>query len=300
MDAEDPWPELHLADWKETQRTLHLWMQIAGKIRMALTPLVNHWWNTTLYLTPRGLTTSSMPYRNGAVEMRFDFIDHKLAIETSWSQAAVLDLHPQSSADFYDAVMAALRAKGIEVKIWPVTVEMPEAIPLDTDRAHASYDRDAVHRWWRILLSVDRVFKEFRARFLGKSSPAHFFWGGFDHAVTRFSGRRTPGRREGPLAAVMNEGYSHDVISAGFWPGGGTVSDLAFYAYAAPQPDGFAESEIKPPEAYYDKALGEYLLMYDDVRRASNPREMLLDFLQTTYEAGATLAKWDRAAMERS
>lgn len=295
----DAWPSLHLSEWKPSYETLHLWMQIVGKIRLALTPLVNHWWNTTLYLTARGLTTSAMPYQSGAVELRFDFIDHKLFIETSWRDPTIIELRAQTPADFYGTVMGTLRENGIDVKIWPVTVEMPTAIRLDSDRDHSSYDREAVNRWWRIMLRVDAVLQEFRAKFIGKSSPVHFFWGSFDLAVTRFSGRRAPGRREGPLAAMMTEAYSHEVISAGFWPGSGTVSDTAFYAYAAPQPNGFAEAKILPSAAHYDTNLGEFLLMYDEVRRSSRPREVLLNFLQSTYEAGASLAQWDRSALER-
>jgi hypothetical protein len=299
MVPDNKWPSLHLSEWESSYETLHLWMQIAGKIRMALTPLVNHWWNTTLYVTARGLTTSEMPYRGGALELRFDFIDHKLVIEMTGRRAVAIDLRPQTTADFYASVMTALRDNGIEVKIWPVSVEMPVAVRIDSDRDHASYDREAVNRWWRITLAVDTVLKEFRGRFIGKSSPVHFFWGGFDLAVSRFSGRRAPGRREGPLAAVMNEGYSHEVISAGFWPGGYGISDAAFYAYTAPQPDGYAQSSITPSSARYDKDLGEFILMYDDVRRSGRPREVLLDFLQSTYEAGANLAHWDRSALER-
>jgi len=274
-------------------------MQIVGKIRLALTPLVNHWWNTTLYVTARGLTTSEMPYQGGAVELRFDFIDHKLIIETTGRRATAIDLRPQTTADFYATLMTALRENDIDVRIWPVSVELPAAIPLDTDRQHSSYDRDLVNRWWHITLSVDTVLKEFRARFIGKSSPVHFFWGSFDLAVSRFNGRRAPPRPKGPLAAMMNEAYSHEVISAGFWPGSLGIEDTAFYAYAAPQPDGFAQSSISPSSARYDNNLGEFILMYDDVRRSDNPQEVLLGFLQSTYDAAANLAHWDRSALER-
>jgi hypothetical protein len=275
-------------------------MQIVGKIRLALTPLVNHWWNTTLYVTARGLTTSTMPYHSEAIEIRFDFNEHKLVIETSWRRPTTIELRPQTTADFYATLMDALNENGVKVKIWPVSVELPTAIRLDSDREHSSYDRDPVHRWWRIMLTVDQILNEFRAKFIGKSSPVHFFWGGFDLAVSRFNGKRAAGRREGPLAAIMNEGYSHEVISAGFWPGSGTVSDAAFFAYAAPQPDGFAEAKVMPSSAYYDQGFGEFILMYDDVRQSSRPRELLLDFLQSTYEAAANLGKWDRAALERA
>jgi uncharacterized protein DUF5996 len=299
MVREDAWPELHLSEWKPSFETLHLWMQVVGKIRLALTPLVNHWWNTTLYVTPRGLTTSAMPYQDIAFELRFDFIDHKLVIEITGRRPIVTELRPQTPADFYATLLATLRENGIDVKIWPVSVETPTAIRIDSDREHSSYDRNAVNRWWRIMLSADEVFNEFRANFIGKSSPVHFFWGGFDLAVTRFNGKRAALRREGPLAAIMNEAYSHEVISTGFWPGGGAVSDSAFYAYAAPQPDGFAQSKVSPPAARYDTTLGEFLLMYDDVRRSSKPRQALLDFVQSTYEAGANLGHWDRTALER-
>ena len=274
-------------------------MQVVGKIRMTLTPLINHWWNTTLYLTPRGLTTSAIPHRDGAFEMRFDFVDHTLTIESSWQEALSIELRSWSSAEFYSMLLSKLREIGVEVKIWPVTVEMPEAIPLDRDQSHASYDREAVNRWWRATLSSANVMTEFRAKFIGKSSPVHFFWGAFDLAVTRFNGRRVAQKREGPLAAVMNEGYSHEVISVGFWPGSGTVKDAAYYAYATPQPEGFADARVRPDAAFYDKGLGEFLLMYDDVRRSPNPRQTLLDFLDSTYAAAADLGHWNRRELER-
>ncbi len=294
---DDAWPPLPFAEWRPTYETLHLWMQIVGKIRIELTPLLNHWWNSTFYLTARGMTTSPMPYRNGAFEIRFDFIDHALVIDSSDGGSGGFDLRPQATADFYEQLRDELHKLGIEVSIWPVTVELPEAIRLDQDRSHASYDPDQVHSWWRATLSSALVLEEFRARFVGKSSPVHFFWGSFDLAVTRFNGRRAP-ERDG-ADAVTKEAYSHEVISAGFWPGSGAVSDAAFYAYAAPSPDGLAAAAVRPAAARWDKELGEFLLMYDDVRRAESPRDVLLDFLESTYEAAATLARWDRAVLER-
>ena len=287
----DPWPELHLAEWKPTYETLHLWSQIVGKIRLATTPLINHWWNATLYLTSRGLTTSPMPYRDGAFEIAFDFIDHLLLIDTSWGQRRTLKLQPQSSAYFYGSLMMILRDLDIDVKLWPVSVEMPEAIRISEDQMHASYEADPVNRWWEIMLRSGLVMQEFRSRFIGKCSPVHFFWGGFDLAVTRFSGRRAP-PREDPM---QTEAYSHEVSSCGFWPGGGAVNDAAFYAYAAPQPEGF--DRALPG---YNRDLGEYLLMYDGVRRSSDPRGTLLEFFQSTYEAAANLGKWNRSELERN
>jgi hypothetical protein len=298
FEHDDAWPALPLAEWKPTYQTLHLWTQVVGKIRLALTPLVNHWWNSTLYLSARGLTTSPIPYGDSTFEVSFDFIDHRLTIDTSWGARRVIDLRPQATADFYRAVTTALKELQIEVHIHPLSSELPETIHLDTDRDHASYDPMYVNRWWRIMLSSANVFGEFRGRFIGKSSPVHFFWGGCDLAVTRFSGRRAP-PREG-ADGITREGYSHEAISAGFWPGSGSVEGAAYYAYAAPQPAGFDRAAVRPPAARYDTELGEFLLMYDDVRSAPSPRDALLEFLQTTYEAGATLAGWNRAELERS
>ncbi len=296
-DRDDPWPPLPYAEWRPTYETLHLWMQIVGKIRLELTPLLNHWWNSTLYLTARGMTTSAMPYRGGAVEIRFDFIDHRLIIDSSRGGVGGFDLRPQAPADFYAELREEMEKLGIEVSIWPVTVELPEAIHLDTDRTHSSYDSAQVHAWWRATLSAALVLEEFRARFVGKSSPVHFFWGSFDLAVTRFNGKRAP-EREG-ADAITKEGYSHELISAGFWPGSGAITDAAFYVYAAPSPEGLANVSVKPAAARWDGELGEFLLMYDDVRNAASPRETLLDFLESTYEAAATLANWNREQLER-
>jgi hypothetical protein len=275
-----------------------MWTQIVGKVRLALSPLINHWWEVPLYVNARGLTTSAIPYGDGIFEVQFDFIDHKLRIETSWGTSKSLALKPQSVADFYAAFMGALRLLGIEVKIWTMPVEVPNPVRCDIDTQHASYDSEYALRFWRILILCESIFQEFRAGFIGKSSPVHFFWGSFDLAVTRFSGRRAPERPGADL--ITREAYSHEVISAGFWPGGGEIKGPAFYTYAAPEPLGFAEQEVKPAAAFYHPQMKEFLLMYDDVRRAASPRQALLDFLQSTYEAAANLAHWDRKELERS
>jgi len=291
------WPALPLREWQDTCDTLHMWTQIAGKVRLALSPHVNHWWETPLYVCARGLTTSPVPYEGGIFEIIFDFIAHEVRIETNGGAVKRLELRPQTVADFYAEFMAALAALGIQVKIWTMPVEVPGPIAFERDRTHAAYDREYAGRFFRILVSADSVFKTFRARFLGKSSPVHFFWGSFDLAVTRFSGRRAPER---PGAdAMTREAYSHEVISGGFWPGGGAVTDPAFYAYAAPEPPGFAAAAVRPAAAFYHAQMSEYLLMYDEVRRADAPERVLLEFLQSTYEAGAELGRWDRAAFER-
>jgi len=296
-DQPECWPSLSLDSWKDTYATLHMWTQMVGKVRLRLTPLVNHWWNVPLYVTARGLTTSRIPYGQRAFELWFDFIRHQLVLETSDGMVKMLPLAPCSVAEFYQEFMGMLRSAGIEVKIWRMPVEFSNPIPFDQDRIHASYDPKAVKKFWRILLSVDTVFSQFRSGFIGKSSPVHFFWGSFDLAVTRFSGRRAPER---PGAdAMTREAYSHEVSSVGFWPGGGDMKDAAFYSYAVPEPQGFKESRARPDAAYYDKQLGEFLLMYEDVRKAESPTAALLDFCQTTYEAGASLGHWDRKTLER-
>jgi hypothetical protein len=275
-----------------------MWTQIVGKVRLALTPLVNHYWNVPLYISARGLTTSSIPYRDAAFEIWFDFIDHQLVLQPSNGARKTLPLVPRSVADFYREFMDLLRSAGIEVKIWRMPVEIPNPIPFDEDRVHASYDPEAAHNFWRILLSVQAVFDEFRSWFIGKCSPVHFFWGSFDLAVTRFSGRRAPER---PGAdPITKEAYSHEVSSVGFWPGSGTITDAAFYSYAAPEPEGFRAASVRPAAARYDTQLNEYILMYDDVRRSPQPAATLLDFCQSTYEAAASFAKWDRDALERT
>jgi hypothetical protein len=294
---QDAWPELPLAAWQDTYATLHMWTQIVGKVRLALSPLVNHWWEVALYVNARGLTTSAIPYGDGIFEVQFDFIEHELVIQTSWGASKTMELEPRSVAEFYAEFMSALRSLGIEVKIWTLPCEVPNPVRFERDTQHASYDREYAHRFWQVLVLCDSVFKEFRARFIGKDSPVHFFWGSFDFCVTRFSGRRAPER---PGAdPVTREAYSHEVISAGLWPGGGEVKGAAFYAYAAPEPAGFAEQKVKPAAAFYHPGMKEFLLMYDDVRLAASPREALLSFLQSTYEAGANLAKWDRKELER-
>jgi len=290
-DQAECWPTLSLDSWKDTYATLHMWTQIVGKVRLQLTPLVNHWWNVPFYVTPRGLTTSRIPYGERAFELRFDFIQHQLVLETSDGLLKNLALQPRSVADFYQEFMGMLGSAGIDVKIWRMPVEIPNPIPFDQDHGHASYDAAAVERFWRILLTVDAVFTEFRSTFIGKSSPVHFFWGSFDLAVTRFSGRRAPERPGADV--IMREAYSHEVSSVGFWPGGGDIKDAAFYSYMAPEPQGFKEARVRPDAARYDK-LGEFLLMYEDVRKAASPTASLLEFCQSTYEAGADLGNWDR------
>ncbi|HMF91184.1 MAG TPA: DUF5996 family protein [Candidatus Angelobacter sp.] len=299
-DHPDCWPSLPLAAWKDTYSTLHMWTQIVGKVRLALTPKVNHWWNVPLYVSARGLTTSVIPHGVRVLEMEFDFIEHKLVIRTNDPATKTISLAPRSVADFYKEFMSVLRSLGIDVQIWKMPVEVPNPIPFDQDTVHASYDPEYARRLWRILISTDEVFKVFRSRFIGKSSPVHFFWGGFDLAVTRFSGRRAPERNDPDpvLRKIMREAYSHEVISAGWWPGGGQLDDAAFYAYAAPEPPGFAQQTVQPQKAFYSKDLGEFLLMHEDVREASSPTTVLLDFLESTYLAGATQGQWDRQALE--
>ncbi len=293
------WPSLPLAEWQDTCATLHMWTQIVGKVRLALSPHFNHWWEVPLYVNARGLTTSPIPYPPGleTFEVLFDFIDHQLHILTSAGQTSTLPLAPRSVAEFYAEFLGMLHSLGIEVKIWPMPVEVPNPIRFDQDRIHNSYDPDYAHRFWQILVTVDKVFKEFRAGFIGKSSPVHFFWGSFDLAVSRFSGRRAPPR---PGAdRITREAYSHEVSSAGFWPGGGDVRGAAFYSYIVPEPAGFSQSPVLPENAFYHPNLHEFILSYDHVRASTAPRERLLEFLQTTYDAGATLARWDREALER-
>jgi hypothetical protein len=298
VDSPESWPALPLSAWVDTYATLHMWTQIVGKVRLALSPHVNHWWQVPLYVSARGLTTSPIPYRGGIFEVQFDFIDHELEITTSSGEMRSMKLVPRSVADFHAEFMALLHSLHINVKIWNMPVEIPNPIRFDLDRIHGSYDPRYVHDFWRILVNVDAIFKEFRSRFIGKVSPVHFFWGSFDLAVTRFSGRRAPER---PGAdAMTREAYSHEVSSVGFWPGGGEIQGAAFYAYAAPEPAGFAQWSVRPAAAFYKKEMGEFLLMYDDVRATSSPRQTLLDFCQSTYEAAADLGHWDRAALEKS
>ena len=306
----ESWPALPLAEWQDTYATLHMWTQIVGKIRMAQTPLINHWWNVPLYVTARGLTTSAMAYQGRAFQIDFDFIDHQLLIRCDDGAQTSIALVPRSVADFYKEVMRALGGLGIDVKIWPVPVEVQDPVPFDQDHQNASYDPEYANRFWRILVSVDRVFTEFRSRFVGKCSPVHFFWGSFDHAVTRFSGRRAP-QRDG-ADVITREAYSHEVISHGFWPGvrasgpverdksDGTIDAPAFYSYTAPEPTGLSQAPVRPKQAFYHQTMKEFILLYDDVRQADSPEAALMEFLESTYEAGARLAQWDRAELERT
>jgi hypothetical protein len=298
------WPELILEEWQDTLATLHMWTQLVGKIRLKQTPLINHWWNVPLYVSARGLTTSPMPYQDRIFEIDFDFIDHQLRIDCSDGALTTLDLRPQTVAEFYQELMTTLHALGIDVKIWTTPVEVPspfsavrEAIPFEQDQTHKSYDADYVTRFWRALVSIDEVFKQFRSEFIGKVSPVHFWWGSFDHAVTRFSGRPAPPREGADKVTI--EAYSHEVISHGFWPGG-NATQAAFYAYAAPEPTGFGEAKVKPDSAFYAKEVSEFFLPYDAVRKSSSPENTLMDFCQSTYEAGANLANWDRKTLERT
>ena len=301
MTARDAWPPLPLAGWRDTYATLHLWTQIVGKIRLATVPLVNHWWNVTLYVTPRGLSTGTMPHGADAFRIEFDFVDHRLRIETSTAREFTTALAPRSVAEFHRDVMRGLAGLGMPIHIWTQPQEIEGAIPFDRDETHAAYDPDAANRLWRILVQCERVMGAFRSGFLGKASPIHFWWGAFDLATTRFSGRPAPAHPGAPNLAtwVAREAYSHECWSAGFWPGADPVSDAAFYAYAYPEPEGFRERRPEPAEAFYSTDLFEYLLPYDAVRTARDPDAVLLAFLRSTYEAAADLGNWDRAALER-
>lgn len=289
-----------MAEWKDTYDTLHRWTQIIGKIRLALTPKLNHWWNSTLYITPRGLTTSSMYYNGRLLQIDFDFIAHLLFIITADNPTKTIALRPCSVAEFYQETMLALRSLGMPVSVWTTPVEVPDRTPFEQDKKHTSYDPEYVQRFWRILAQASRVLLEFRSRFIGKVSPVHFFWGAFDLAVTRFSGRTAPSHPGAPYCPpfVMVEAYSHEVSSCGFWPGGGPVNEPVFYAYAYPEPQGFKEYPIQPKEAFYHTEMSEFLLPYDVIRTA-NSDDVLLAFLQSTYEAAASCAKWDRSTLER-
>ncbi|MFN2482368.1 MAG: DUF5996 family protein [Pyrinomonadaceae bacterium] len=291
-------PALPFEEWRETCQTLHMWTQVVGKVRLAQTPLVNHWWNVPLYLTARGLTTSAMPYGDRTFQIDFDFVEHRLLFETSDGGADVLALAPRSVADFYFEVMSRLARLGVEVKIWTTPVEVPDPVPFERDTLHASYDPEYASRFWRALAWSACVFEEFRAGFVGKCSPVHFFWGSFDLAVTRFSGRRVPERVGAD--SITREAYSHEVISHGFWAGGDAFPRAAYYSYTAPEPAGLKEARVSPAAAFYSAEMSEFLLPYEDVRRAESPPGALAEFLQSTYDAGADLAAWDRAALERT
>jgi uncharacterized protein DUF5996 len=298
------WPQVTLDDWAPTQTTLHRWTQIVGKTRLALAPMQNHWWQVVLYVTDRGLTTSPMPYEGRTVSVSFDFVAHNLIARTSDGDVRTLPLVARSVADFYAEYMSMLRSLGVEVKIMPVPVEMADTLPFPDDHIHASYDSDAVHRWWQALVHADKALKEFRGRFIGKSSPSHFWWGGFDISCTRFSGRPAPlhpGGIPNTPDFVTREGYSHECISAGWWTGtvGGPVPDTAYYAYAYPEPAGCDVAPVRPEGAFYHPDMHEWILPYERVRAAPAPESLVLEFLQSTYEAAANLGKWDRKALER-
>ena len=298
----DAWPSLPLEAWQDTYTTLHMWTQIIGKIRLVQTPWINHSWHVPLYLTARGLTTSPMPYGNRIVQIDFDFVGHQLIIATSDGQTQTITLEPRSVADFYAAVMAALAELDIAIAINPLPNEIADPIPFDQDETHAAYDADSANRFWRILLQSDRVFRDFRSHFCGKVSPVHFFWGSFDLAVTRFSGRTAPEHPGGVPNLpddVAKEAYSHEVSSAGFWPGAG-LGYPAFYSYAYPTPDKFKEAPVSPEAAFFSDAMGEFILPYDAVRAAADPDQTLLAFLESTYAAAANLAHWDQIALRQT
>ena len=293
----EAWPALELKEWEDTRDTLHMWTQVVGKIRLTLAPHLNHWWQVPFYLTSRGLTTSPIPFRDRQFDATFDFIDHMLIIQTSDGRSERIPLRPRSVADFHGELMASLHRLAIDVKIRTLPSEVQAPIRFEDDTQHASYDAAYAHRAWRALLTADEILKEFRARFIGKASPVHFFWGGFDLAVTRFSGRRAPERVGADR--ITREGYSHEVSSCGLWFGSGSLTGPAFYSYAAPEPPGFKEARILPAAAFYSAEFSNFLLPYDDVRQAGDPRGTVLEFLQSTYEAAATLGRWDRENLER-
>jgi len=294
------WPALPYADWADTCETLHLWTQIVGKIRMAKMPPINHWWHVTLYVTPCGIGTSMIPDDARPFDMQFDFLAHRLVIATADGSHREIALAPMTVADFYERVMRALGDLKIDVRINTQPQEVANPIAFDNDRQHKSYDPRAAQRFWRALVSTSEVFTEFRSRFIGKVSPVHFFWGGFDLAVTRFCGRRAPKHApiDGVSYAMIQEAYSHECSSVGFWPGGNGF-DAAYYSYTYPEPDAFSKGQVKPAEASWNETMHEFLLPYEAVRTAADPAAMLLDFCQSTYEAGANPAKWPRADLER-
>jgi hypothetical protein len=297
MMSDNRWPALPYDGWKETYATLHLWSQVVGKIALALTPPLNHSWGIAMQVTSRGLATRTLAHGDRAFTLAFDFVDHLLCISTSDGEHRTLPLRPQAVAAFYAELLRTLGDMSLPVRIWPVAVELPVPVRLDTDTEHHAYDAEAANRFWRILLQIERVLTASRCQFVGKCSPTHFFWGAFDLAVTRFSGKPAP-PREGP--AFMREAYSHEVISHGFWPGSGPVLEPAFYAYAVPEPAGFKEASVEPAAAFYHRELGEFILPYEAVRTASSPERALRQFVDTTYARAATLAHWDRAALERT
>jgi hypothetical protein len=293
-ENEQNWPALPLEEWESTYQTLHMWTQIVGKIRLGLAPLENHFWNVALYVSTRGLTTSPIPYRGSTFEIEFDLVNHRLALVRADGDRT-LSLSAKSVAAFYRELLFLLREAGIEIQINPKPQEVPNPILFDQDETHAAYDPEYANRLWRILRSTDIVLQEFRARFMGKASPVHFFWGSFDLCCTRFSGRPAPPRK----GVITSESYSRECSSVGWWPGGGDVLGPAFYSYMAPEPGGFSERIVRPSGAVYPNKLHEFILMYEDVRKAKSPREEILEFAQSTYEAGVKLAGWDRGLLER-
>jgi len=297
----EDWPRLPAAAWEDTRATLHMWAQIIGKIRLALAPMINHWWQVPLYVTSRGLTTSPMPYAVRTFQIDLDFIAHSLQISVDDGRREGFALRPWSVADFYAELTSRMRSLGIEVRIWTMPCEIEHPVRFENDHRNAAYDAEFANRFWQVLVQADRVLTAFRARFLGKVSPIHFFWGSFDLAVTRFSGRRAPLHPGAPNVAdkVTREAYSHEVASAGFWPGAAGVSEPVFYAYAYPEPVGFKHAAVAPAAASYNGTFGEFLLPYEAVRQAAAPDDLLLEFLQNTYEAAADLGRWDRAMLER-
>ena len=294
---EETWPALPYEDWKDTYATLHMWTQIVGKVALALAPPLNHSWSIALQITPRGLVTRTLPHGERTFTIEFDFVDHQLRVRASDGAARTLPLQPRTVADFYRDVTATLTDMGLPVKFWTMPVEIPAPIRFEQDTVHKSYDPVWANRWWRVVSQAARVFTESSCGFVGKCSPVHFFWGSFDLAVTRFSGRPAP-PREGP--AFMRDAYSHEVISAGFWPGGGPVLEPVFYAYAVPEPPRLREAPVHPEAAYYHRELGEFILPYEAMRTAASPSQALLAFVESTYQQAATLGGWDRAALARS
>jgi len=296
------WPQLPLAQWQDTYTTLHMWTQIVGKTRLALAPMQNHWWQIAFYVTPRGLTTSAMPAGDRILAIDFDFIEHKLWLRSNDGSTQALALVARTVADFYGEYMSVLKRLGVNVALKPSPVEVQTAIPFPDDREHASYDPDAANRCWRILVNADRALKGFRGRFIGKASPVHFFWGSFDLAATRFSGRPAPAHPGGAPNCpdyVMVEAYSHECSSCGFWPGGGSIAEPVFYSYAYPEPPGYSERAPGPAGAYYHREMHEFVLPYEAVRQAPSPEEALLEFFQATYDAAADCGRWERSALDR-
>lgn len=301
MNQHKDWPKLEFSEWKETLYTLHLWTQIAGKIRLRNLPWLNHSWHVTLYVSPTGLTTGSIPYKDGLFQLDFDFIHHWLIIQTGKEENEIIKLYPRTVASFYKELMEKLTSAGIETHIHSTPNEIDPAIPFEKDETHQSYDPDQVNDFWKALVKIHTVFTRFRAGFTGKCSPVHFFWGSFDLAVTRFSGRLAPlhpGGAPNVPVRVMQEAYSHELSSCGFWPGNEQVPQAVFYAYCYPSSIAFSQQPVSPAEAYFDEQMGEFILPYEAVRKSADPEQMLLQFMQTTYEAAANAGNWDREALE--